>query len=137
MGTFIACQKIFPRLGRGSVIVNVGSINGHRALPNRVSYASSKAGVQMLTQCLAVEWATYGVRAVSVSPGIVDTPMNRKVEEEMGVDTQAPRSRIPLGRIASPHEISSVVEFVASPEASYLTGTDILVDGAWSAYGAP
>lgn len=136
-GAFIACQLLFPRFGRGSVIVNVSSINGHRALPNRVSYASSKAGLQMLTKCLAVEWAKYGVRAVSVSPGIVDTLMNRRVEEELGVDTRSARSRIPLGRIASPQEISSVVEFVASPEASYLTGTDILVDGAWSAYGAP
>jgi len=135
-GTFVASQAAFPLLGRGSAIINIGSINGHRALPSHANYAASKAGVRMLTECLAVEWAPRGVRVVSVSPGIVDTPMNRKVEEESGIDGDAIRARIPLGRYASTTEVAAVVEFLASPEAGYVSGVDILVDGAWTAYGA-
>jgi NAD(P)-dependent dehydrogenase (short-subunit alcohol dehydrogenase family) len=135
-GTFVSSQTVFARLVHGSAIVNIGSINGYRALPERANYAASKAAVRMLTQCLAVEWAPLGIRVISVSPGIVDTPMNRRVEAEAGVNSADIRERIPLGRYAAPSEIASVVEFVASADASYLSGVDVLVDGAWVAFGA-
>jgi NAD(P)-dependent dehydrogenase (short-subunit alcohol dehydrogenase family) len=132
---FLCSQAAFPRMGRGSVIVNIGSINGHRAIPTHANYAVSKAGLMMLTQCLAVEWAGRGIRVVSVSPGIVDTPMNRRVEEQAGIDSRQQQAKIPLGRYATPAEIAELVRFLASPAAGYVSGTDILVDGAWTALG--
>jgi NAD(P)-dependent dehydrogenase (short-subunit alcohol dehydrogenase family) len=132
---FLCSQAAFPRMGQGSVIVNIGSINGHRAIPTHANYAVAKAGLMMLTQCLAVEWAACGIRVVSLSPGIVDTPMNRRVEAEAGIDSRAQQARIPAGRYATPAEIAELVRFLASPAAGYISGTDILVDGAWTALG--
>jgi NAD(P)-dependent dehydrogenase (short-subunit alcohol dehydrogenase family) len=136
-GAFLCSQAAFPRLRQGSVIVNIGSINGHRAIPTHANHAVAKAGLMMLTQSLAVEWAGYGIRVVSVSPGIVDTPMNRRVEERAGIDRRVQQAKIPLGRYATPVEIAQVVAFLASPAASFISGTDILVDGAWAAQGVP
>jgi NAD(P)-dependent dehydrogenase (short-subunit alcohol dehydrogenase family) len=134
-GAFLCSQAAFPRMGRGSVIINIGSINGHRAIPTHSNYAVSKAGLMMLTRCLAVEWARHGIRVVSVSPGIVDTEMNRKVERQAGIDPREAVTKIPLGRYAEASEIARVVAFLASDAASYISGTDILVDGAWVPQG--
>lgn len=134
-GPFLCSQTAFPRMGPGSVVINIGSINGHRAIPTHANYAVSKAGLMMLTQCLAVEWAQYGIRVVSVSPGIVDTPMNRRVEDQAGIDPAAVQAKLPLRRYATAAEIARVVEFLASADAAYISGTDLLVDGAWAAQG--
>jgi NAD(P)-dependent dehydrogenase (short-subunit alcohol dehydrogenase family) len=136
-GPFVCSQAAFPRMGRGSVIINIGSINGHRAIPTHANYAVSKAGLMMLTQCLAVEWAQHGIRVVSVSPGIVDTPMNRRVEQEANIDPADVRAKLPLGRYATATEIAKIVEFLTSEAAAYVSGTDLLADGAWTALGAP
>ena len=134
-GAFLCSQAAFPRMTSGSVIVNIGSFNGHRAIPTHANYAVAKAGLMMLTRCLAVEWAAYGIRVVSVSPGIVDTPINRRVEERSGVDRRKQEAKIPLGRYATPAEIAQVVKFLASGAAGYISGTDILVDGGLAALG--
>jgi NAD(P)-dependent dehydrogenase (short-subunit alcohol dehydrogenase family) len=133
---FLCSQAAFPRMGKGSVIVNIGSINGHRAIPTHANYAVAKAGLMMLTRCLAVEWAGRGIRVVSVSPGIVDTPMNRRVEAAAGIDSREQQAKLPLGRYATPAEVAQLVRFLASPAAAYISGADILVDGAWTALGA-
>jgi NAD(P)-dependent dehydrogenase (short-subunit alcohol dehydrogenase family) len=135
-GPFLCSRAAFARMGPGSVVVNIGSINGHRSIPTHSNYAVSKAGLMMLTQCLAVEWAVHGIRVVSVSPGIVDTPMNRKVELLAGIDAREVQAKLPLGRYASASEIARVVGFLVSDAAAYISGTDILVDGAWTALGA-
>jgi NAD(P)-dependent dehydrogenase (short-subunit alcohol dehydrogenase family) len=135
-GPFLCSQAAFQRLRRGSVIVNIGSINGHRAIPTHANYAVSKAGLMMLTQCLAVEWANLGIRVVSLSPGIVDTPMNRRVEEQAGVDATEVQAKLPLRRYATSAEIAQIVRFLASDAAGYISGTDLLADGAWTALGA-
>lgn len=135
-GPFLCSQAAFPRMRKGSVIVNIGSINGHRAIPTHANYAVSKAGLMMLTQCLAIEWAHHGIRVVSVSPGIVDTSMNRRVEEQAGIDPAEVRMKLPLRRYATAIEIAHVVRFLASEHAGYISGTDLLVDGAWTALGA-
>jgi NAD(P)-dependent dehydrogenase (short-subunit alcohol dehydrogenase family) len=96
----------------------------------------SKAGLMMLTQCLAVEWAQHGIRVVSVSPGITDTPMNRRVEAQAGIDAAAVKAKLPLRRYASATEIARIVAFLASDGGAYVSGTDLLVDGAWTAQGA-
>jgi NAD(P)-dependent dehydrogenase (short-subunit alcohol dehydrogenase family) len=135
-GAFLCCQAAFARMGKGSVIINIGSINGHRVIPTHANYAVSKAGLAMLTQCLAVEWARHGIRVVSVSPGIVDTAMNRRVEEQAGIDAAEVQARLPMGRYATPEEIARVVDFLASEDAAYISGADLLVDGAWTPQGA-
>jgi NAD(P)-dependent dehydrogenase (short-subunit alcohol dehydrogenase family) len=135
-GPFLCSQAAFPRMRSGSIIVNIGSINGHRAIPTHANYAVSKAGLIMLTRCLAVEWARNGIRVISVSPGIVDTEMNRRVEKQAGIDPAEVQAKLPLRRYATAGEIARVVAFLASDAASYVTGTDLLVDGAWSALGA-
>jgi NAD(P)-dependent dehydrogenase (short-subunit alcohol dehydrogenase family) len=135
-GSFICCQAAFPRMRPGSVIVNLSSINGHAALPDHANYAVSKAGVMMLSRCLGVEWARHGIRVVSLSPAVVDTPMNRRMDEEGRQDPRVVKDRTPLGRYAEPGEIADVINFLLSGQASYITGTDVAVDGGWTAYGA-
>lgn len=135
-GTFICCQKAFPHLRGGGTIVNLSSINGHAALPDHSNYAASKAGVMMLTRSLAVEWAREGVRVISVSPAVIDTPMNQRMDEQGLQDPQVIHERTPLGRYGEPREVADVIAFLISEAASYITGVDIGVDGGWTAYGA-
>jgi NAD(P)-dependent dehydrogenase (short-subunit alcohol dehydrogenase family) len=135
-GPFVCSQAAFPRMREGSVIVNLSSINGHAALPQHANYAASKAGLMMLTRCLAVEWARYGIRVVSVSPAVIDTPMNQRMDREGRQDPQVVLRRTPLGRYGRPREVSDVIAFLLSDSASYITGVDIGVDGGWTAFGA-
>lgn len=135
-GPFLCSQAAFPHMGPGSVVINIGSVNGHRAIPTHANYAVSKAGLMMLTQCLAVEWAHHGIRVISLSPGIIDTPMNRRVEEQANINPAEVQAKLPLGRYATGIEIAKIVEFLASDAAAYVSGTDLLVDGAWTALGA-
>ena len=134
-GTFLCCRTAFPLFRRGSAVVNVGSLNAHAALADRVNYAASKAGVLMLSKCLAVEWADAGVRVVSVSPGVIDTPMNRSVEDRVGGSAES-LLRIPLQRTGTAEEVAAVIAFVASDAAAYVTASDVQVDGGWVGYGA-
>lgn len=135
-GPFICSQAVFPRLRAGSVIVNLSSINGHAALVDHSNYAVSKAGLMMLTRCLAVEWARFGIRVLSVSPAVIDTPMNQRMDEEGRQDPAVVLRRTPLGRYGRPREVSDVIAFLISPGAGYMTGVDIGVDGGWTAFGA-
>jgi NAD(P)-dependent dehydrogenase (short-subunit alcohol dehydrogenase family) len=135
-GTFIAAQQARKRMRPGSAIVTISSINAHAALPRRANYAASKAGVVMLTKCLAVEWASEQIRAVSVSPGVVMTAMTERAIEQGLQDPRVVTDRTPIGRYATPEEVANVIAFLLSDSASYVTGIDVPVDGAWLAYGA-
>lgn len=117
--------------GTGS-IVNVTSIGGLVALPKLAAYCAAKAALNSLTRVLAVEWATRGVRVNAVAPGFVRTAMT---EELLAHETLGPSllSSAPLGRFAESHEIASTVVFLASDDASYITGQTICVDGGWTA----
>lgn len=130
-GVFLCCQAEGAAMlatGGGS-IVNIGSISA--SIANRglaqVHYNSAKAGVLHLTTSLALEWAGHGVRVNSVSPGYTATPMAK--HPDVWEHVQAYARDIPLGRLAETDELVGPVVFLLSEAASYVTGTDLLVDG--------
>jgi 3-oxoacyl-[acyl-carrier protein] reductase len=120
--------------GRG-VIVNVTSLTGHVGLPRRAAYGAAKHGLEGLTKTLAVEWARRGVRVVSVAPAYVATELLAGTSKAGGFTLEEVAHRTPLGRLAEPEEVARVVAFLVSDDASYITGSSILVDGGWVADG--
>jgi NAD(P)-dependent dehydrogenase (short-subunit alcohol dehydrogenase family) len=136
-GTFLCAQAAARHMlpARRGVIVNIGSIFGATAMPMRAAYAASKHGVIGLTKVLASEWASRGVRVLAVNPAYVGTALD-DIDRQAGGYTAADISRrTPLGRYAEPAEVARVVAFAISDAASYLTGSEITVDGGWLAYG--
>jgi 3-oxoacyl-[acyl-carrier protein] reductase len=111
-------------------IVNVASLSGHKAGAQIPHYSSAKAGVINFSKALALELSQYGIRVNSVSPGFVETPLTEKgLENEQFV--KAIKRNTALRRVGTPEEIANVISFIASEEASYMTGSDVLVDGGW------
>jgi meso-butanediol dehydrogenase / (S,S)-butanediol dehydrogenase / diacetyl reductase len=132
LGTKYA-MPLLARSGRGA-IVNISSIRGHVAGLGTAGYAAAKAGVLLLTKSTALECAAAGngVRANAVSPGHVETPLT---DGALG-DADARRamiSDIPLSRMAQPQEIADAIIFLASDQASFITGSEVLVDGGFTA----
>jgi len=120
------------RRQRGGAIVNISSQMGHVGAAGRTVYCMTKHALEGLTKALAVELAPHNIRVNSVAPTFIETPMTAPFFEE-------PRfrdwvlSRIPLGRLGKLEEVSAAVAFLASPAASLITGTSLLVDGGWTA----
>lgn len=117
-------------------IVNIASLNAHVPMFAGAAYATAKAGVEMLTRNGALEWADQGIRVNAVLPGLVETPLTRPHFQDP-VRLDAFKSRIPMGRPAQPAEIAGPALFLASTEASYVSGSSLLVDGAWATSGYP
>jgi len=113
------------RAGGGS-IVNIASIAGVRGEPDMLAYTGTKFAVQGMTQVAAAELAADNIRVNVINPGVIDTPMHRQNTEER---EQWLSQRIPLGRFGKPEEVARTALFLASDEASYITGADIRVDG--------
>ncbi len=136
-GTFLMCRE-FGRLMAaqgGGAIVNVSSITALGGMPRRNAYGAAKAGIIALTRNLACEWAASGVRVNAIAPGYTATDLLRVLAEAGKIDMAAIRRRIPLGRLADPAEIAKAALFLASPDASYVTGATLSVDGGWAAFG--
>lgn len=120
------------RKARGGVILNMSSQMGHVGSPNRTVYCMSKHAVEGLTKAMAVELAPQGIRVCSIAPTFVDTPLVRRV-----VNTPEKRAfimdRIPMGKLATVEDIMAAAVYLASPAASMVTGTSLVVDGGWTA----
>ncbi|WP_257350427.1 SDR family NAD(P)-dependent oxidoreductase [Pseudalkalibacillus decolorationis] len=115
---------------RDRAIVNVASLSGHKAGAQIPHYSSSKAGVINFTKALAVEFSQYGIRVNSVSPGYTITPLTEEGLKNNRFE-EAIKRHTALKRVGKPKEIANVIAFAASSEASYMTGSDLLVDGGW------
>jgi 3-oxoacyl-[acyl-carrier protein] reductase len=136
-GTFFCAQAAARHMlpaGRG-VIVNIGSVFAATGMPMRAAYAASKHGVVGLTKVLGTEWATRGIRVVAVDPAYVRTALDDADQRAGGYTAEDIARRTPMGRYAEPAEIARVVAFLASDAASFVTGSEVAVDGGWLAYG--
>ena len=130
-GAFFATQLAARQMikqGRGGRIINISSVHEDWPMPGNTAYCVSKGGMRMLTRTAGVELAPHNILVIGVGPGAVATPINRPVLEDPKL-TKALDAAIPLGRIADPKEIASVVAFLAGSGASYLTATTVFADG--------
>lgn len=131
-GVFLAGQAAARQMvkqGSGGAIVNMSSVNAILAIPNQVPYVVSKGGINQLTKVMAMSLAPHGIRVNAIGPGTILTELaktavlgNREAERKI-------LSRTPMGRMGEPEEVASVAVFLASDEASYLTGQTIYPDG--------
>jgi NAD(P)-dependent dehydrogenase (short-subunit alcohol dehydrogenase family) len=119
----------------GGVIINTASVQAFAPFPRRLAYGSTKAAVVMMTRIMAAEWAPT-IRVNAVAPGYVRTDMTERLRAEGRVDFEAISRRTPMGRLAEPDEIAGAYVYLAGPEASFVTGETIAVDGGWLAFGA-
>ena len=124
-----AAARQMVRQGRGGVIINMSSVNALLAIPGLVAYACSKGAMNQLTKVMAIELAAHGIRVVAIGPGTIMTDLARDaVFVDEGARTKI-LSRTPLGRVGEPEEVASVASFLASADASYITGQTIYPDG--------
>lgn len=136
-GTMRVNRAAYPALCASprAAIVNISSIAASAGMPGRSSYCAAKAGIEGLTRALAVEWAAEGIRVNSVAPGYVNSEMTAGLLAAGSLNLNPIIARTPMKRLAEPDEISSAIYFLSSPEASYVTGQTLYVDGGMSIDG--
>ena len=130
---FLLMQKALPSLvERGGNIVNVSSVTGLRAFPGVLAYCVSKAGLDQLTRCSALELAAQGIRVNAVNPGVVITEIHKRGgmnDDQYAAFLEHSRDTHPLGRVGKPEEVAELIAFLASPRASWITGATYSIDG--------
>jgi NAD(P)-dependent dehydrogenase (short-subunit alcohol dehydrogenase family) len=132
-GQWLGMRSALPTLvttGNGSII-NICSVYANIGSPDAIAYHASKGGVRIMTKSTALEYADRGVRVNSVNPGAIDTLFGGPSNPETDA---AAISLVPMGRKALPREVAHASLFLASDDASYVTGTEIIVDGGWTAH---
>jgi NAD(P)-dependent dehydrogenase (short-subunit alcohol dehydrogenase family) len=131
-GAYLAAQAVsreLVRTGRRGAIAFVGSWIGTAAARGLLPYCVSKAGLDMLAQCLALELAPHGIRVNVVAPGVVDAGVSAQIFREIPARRQAMEAVIPLGRLGRPEQVADAVAYLLSDAAEYITGTTLVVDG--------
>lgn len=132
--TFLMCRAFVPHMqgtGYGRVI-NLASIMAHVSMPGRSAYSSSKSAILGLTRALALELAADGITVNAISPGPFATEMNTPLLENAELNAQFV-AKIPVGRWGRVEEVGQLAVYLCSPEAGFITGTDVLIDGGWCA----
>lgn len=133
-GAFFAAQAMVRHLrdsGRGGRIVNISSVHEDLPFPNFAAYCASKGGLRMLTRNLAVELGPLGIAVNNIAPGAIETPINTALLND-GKKLAALLTQIPTGRLGQPEDVAGLAAFLASDEASYVTGSTFFVDGGLS-----
>jgi NAD(P)-dependent dehydrogenase (short-subunit alcohol dehydrogenase family) len=130
-GTFLCSQAVAREMvaGGGGSIINIASISGVRAGTGRTAYGTTKAGIIHLTRQIAIELASRGVRANTISPGPIDTPLARQAHTPIQRERYC--RQIPMGRYGEISEIADAAVFLASAESSYINGHNLVVDGGF------
>ena len=131
-GALFTTEKFLPILNDGASIINLSSVNAYTGMPNTAVYAASKAALNSYTRTAATELAPRKIRINSVNPGPVSTPIFGKTgmeEEQINGFAEALQNRIPLKRFGQPEDIANLVAFLASDDASFITGSEYNIDG--------
>jgi NAD(P)-dependent dehydrogenase (short-subunit alcohol dehydrogenase family) len=135
VGTMRCCYAARELLAASAgCIVNLGSLMSTFGSPTAPAYASSKGGVVQLSKSLAVAWGKEGIRVNAVAPGWIDTPMTRVMQEDVERNARV-LGRSPMGRWGRPEEIAQGIVFLCSPQASFISGVLLPIDGGYSACG--
>jgi NAD(P)-dependent dehydrogenase (short-subunit alcohol dehydrogenase family) len=136
-GTFLVCREVGKNMivdGTGGSIINIASMSGSIVnFPQpQACYNASKAGVIQLTKSLAAEWAKHGIRVNSISPGYMDTELNRvpKLNSQKVIWCE----RTPMGRLGKVDELNALAVYLACDGSSYMTASDVLIDGGYTAW---
>ena len=138
VGVFQCCQAAIPVMleAGGGVIVNVASVVALAAVERRAAYTASKGAVVALTRSIAVDFMRRGIRCNAVAPGTVDSPWVGRIigdQADPVAARQAMVERQPLGRLGRPEEIAAAIRYLASPEAAFIHGSCLVIDGGFSA----
>ncbi len=136
-GTYLCSKRIGKEMIKNNFgrIVNISSIVGLTGFPMRTAYGPAKSAIIMLTKALAIEWAPFNINVNAIAPGYIRTEMVEKNIRAGKINEEKLCDRIPLRRLGTKEEIANVARFLCSESASYITGTTIVVDGGWVAYG--
>jgi NAD(P)-dependent dehydrogenase (short-subunit alcohol dehydrogenase family) len=131
---FLMCRAFIPLMqGRGyGRILNLTSMMSHISLPGRTAYSSSKTALLGFTRALALELAGEGITVNGISPGVCDTEINAPLMQNAELRAQF-LAKIPVGRFGTPTEIAKLALYLCSEEAGFITGTDVVIDGGWTA----
>jgi NAD(P)-dependent dehydrogenase (short-subunit alcohol dehydrogenase family) len=137
-GTFLFCKFAVPHMidAGGGVIVNIASVAGMVGLRNRAAYCASKGAVISLTQAIAVDHVTQGIRCNCICPGTVDSPWVARLldaAEDPAAERAALVARQPMGRLGTPEEVAKAALYLASDDATFVTGSALVIDGGWTA----
>jgi NAD(P)-dependent dehydrogenase (short-subunit alcohol dehydrogenase family) len=133
VGSFISARAALERMGASLSVVNLTSVSGLRANRGRVAYGASKAGVKLMSEVLALEFGHRAVRVNCVAPGPIESPATARMHSPE--DRKSWLGRVPQGRYGEPEEVAAAIAFLLSPEASYINGHTLAVDGGFLSAG--
>jgi NAD(P)-dependent dehydrogenase (short-subunit alcohol dehydrogenase family) len=136
-GVFFCSQAVGREMikQKSGKIINIASINGIVAFPERACYCSAKAGVMALTKVLGCEWAQYNINVNAIAPGYVETEMVKNLASQGTLNVNELIGRTPNKRLTESGDIANAAIFLASEESKNIAGQTIIIDGGWTAYG--